>query len=201
MNKQEFLRRLSEALSGLPKGDREDRVSFYGEMIDDRIEEGLSEEQAAAAVGSVDEIAAEIISETPLYKLVREKAAPKRHLKTWETVLLALGAPVWLSLLLSAFAAVFALYASLWSVIVSLWATCVSFAAGALGAVIFGVAASVCGNALAGIAALGALFFLAGLAVFLFFGCRFVTKSTLLLTKKTVLGIKKQLVRREKTNE
>ncbi len=43
MNKQAFLTQLRKGLSGLPQEDIEERLAFYSEMIDDRIEEGLSE--------------------------------------------------------------------------------------------------------------------------------------------------------------
>ena len=56
MLKQEFLAQLRDALCGLPQRDIDERLTFYSEMIDDRMEEGLSEEEAVAAVGSVDEI-------------------------------------------------------------------------------------------------------------------------------------------------
>ena len=56
MNKQEFLAGLQKGLSGLPQEDVEERLTFYGEMLDDRMEEGLSEEEAVAAAGSVEEI-------------------------------------------------------------------------------------------------------------------------------------------------
>ena len=45
MRKQEFLAQLRKALSGLPQDEIEERLTFYGEMIDDRMEEGLSEEE------------------------------------------------------------------------------------------------------------------------------------------------------------
>ena len=73
MNKQEFLTRLRKGLSGLPQEDIEERLTFYSEMIDDRIEEGLSEEEAVAAIGSPDEIAEQIIGEIPIKKIVKEK--------------------------------------------------------------------------------------------------------------------------------
>ena len=56
MTKHEFLAQLRKGLSGLPKDDIEDRLMFYSEMIDDRTEEGLSEEDAVLAVGTIDEI-------------------------------------------------------------------------------------------------------------------------------------------------
>ena len=75
MNKQEFLRGLRTALSGLPQDDIEERVTFYGEMIDDRIEEGMSEDEAVAGIGTVDEVRAQTIAEIPLQKLVKEKVS------------------------------------------------------------------------------------------------------------------------------
>ena len=56
MNKTEFLERLGERLSGLPQEDIDERLGFYGEMIDDRMEENLSEEEAVAQIGSMDDI-------------------------------------------------------------------------------------------------------------------------------------------------
>ena len=50
-----------------------------------------------------------------------------------------------------------------------------------------------------GFAALGAGLFLAGLSVFLFFGCVAATKGLARLTKKILLGIKKRFVRKEKS--
>ena len=61
MNKQDFLKELSRALSGLPREDLEERLAFYSEMIDDRMEDGLSEEEAVADIGSIDEAASQII--------------------------------------------------------------------------------------------------------------------------------------------
>ena len=46
MNKEEFLSELRTKLSGLPQEDIEERISFYSEMIDDRMEDGISEEEA-----------------------------------------------------------------------------------------------------------------------------------------------------------
>ena len=50
MNKQEFLKNLRVSLSNLPQEEIEERIIFYSEMIDDRIEEGLSEEEAKAMI-------------------------------------------------------------------------------------------------------------------------------------------------------
>lgn len=78
MKKQEFLSALKSGLSGLPRQDVEDRLNFYSEIIDDRMEEGLSEEEAVSAVGSVDEIVAQTVTEIPLAKIAKERIIPKR---------------------------------------------------------------------------------------------------------------------------
>lgn len=110
MNKQEFLGALKKRLSGLPKNEIEERLAFYGEMIDDRTEDGRTEEEAVAEIGGADEIAAQIIADIPLTRLVKEKIKPKRRLKTWEIVLIVLGSPIWLSLAIAAAAVFFSMY-------------------------------------------------------------------------------------------
>jgi len=190
MSKQEFLARLRNGLSGLPQDDIEEHLTFYTEMIEDRKEEGLSEEEAVSAIGSVDEIVAQVVSETPLVKIAEERIKSKRWLSAGEIVLLALGSPIWLSLGIAAFAVLFSLYVSLWAVIISLWAVFASF----VGCSICGVLASVVlkagGNGVSGLAMLAAGIVCTGLAIFMFYGCKAVTGGILILTKKMVIWIK-----------
>ena len=78
MNKQEFLELLRKGLYGLPQEDIEERIAFYAEMIDDRIEEGISETEAVEAVGSVEEIVFQTVSEIPFAKIAKERIKTKR---------------------------------------------------------------------------------------------------------------------------
>ena len=199
MNKQEFFARLQNALSGLPREDIEERLTFYSEMIDDRMEEGLTEEEAVAEIGPVDEVVAQIMAEIPLSRLVKERVRPKRALRAWEIFLLVLGSPVWLPLLLAGIAVIFALYVAVWAVIISLWAVEVSLAGSSLGGAISAVVACFQGRGITGIALLGIGILCAGLTIFWFFGCREITKGILLLTKKTALGIKTLFIGKEET--
>lgn len=201
MGKQEFLDRLRAALSGLPREDIEERLTFYSEMIDDRVEEGLTEEQAVAEIGTVDEIVAQIMAEIPLSKLVKERVRPKRALRAWEIFLLVLGSPVWVPLLLAGIAVILAVYTAVWAVIVSLWAVEASLAGTALGGAMSAVFACFQGNGIAGVAMLGAGFVCAGASIFWFFGCRAVTKGILLLTKKTALGLKSLFIGKEEMRD
>ncbi len=57
MTKLEFLSELVKRLDG--REDRSNIVAYYREMIDDRIDDGMSEEEAVAAMGSIDDICRE----------------------------------------------------------------------------------------------------------------------------------------------
>ncbi len=198
MTKPEFIAQLRKKLSGLPNQDIEDRLNFYSEMIDDRIEDGLTEEEAISDIGSVDEISAHIIADIPLTRIAKERIKPKRQLKAWEIILLALGSPIWLSLAVAILAVIIAVYIVLLSVIVSLWAVQASLIACATCGVVVGIILAIVGNRLAGIAMIGAGMICAGLTIFLFFGCREATRGIILLTKKIALCIKKCFVGKEK---
>lgn len=195
MTKLEFIYELSEKLSELPKADVRERLNFYIEMIEDRVEEGISEEDAVAAVGSVDEIAAQIKAELLPGKTIvkREKRSPR----VWEIVLFVLGFPLWFPLLIAAASVIFSIYVSVWSVIISLWMVFASLAMCAIAAVFAGAVLTFGKTVLGGIAMIGAGLVLAGLSILFFFVCRAVSVGTVWLTKKAVRVIKKLFGKKE----
>lgn len=197
MTKHDFLLLLEKRLSGLPQDEVQERLDFYRESIDDRMEEGLSEEEALRQIGSVDEIAAQIIDDIPIAKLIKERTNPQKPWTAWQIVLLILGSPLWLSLLIAAFAVVLSLYMTLWALVISLWAVFASFAASSAAGILLGIGFICGGDVLQGVATIGAGCVLAGLSIFLFYGCKVATKGTVLLTKKIGLGIKKLFIRRK----
>ena len=150
-----------------------------------------------ADLGPLDEIAAQIVADIPLLQIAKKRIKPTRRLKAWEIVLLAVGSPVWASLLIAALAVLIALYASFWAIIVSLWAAFGSLAGCALGGVISGLALSVGANLPAGMALISAGAVCAGLSVLLFFACKAATKGLVVLAGKTVLAVKRCLIKKE----
>lgn len=110
MTKSEFLRRLSGALVKCGKNERKSHIAYYSELIDDYQEEGMTEEQAVAALGNPAEIAAEILAESG--------AAPSMPLSTKILIgiLLVLGFPLWGSLVLAGLLLVLCGFALLWCV-------------------------------------------------------------------------------------
>lgn len=196
MTKQEFITELQKKLSGLPKQEIDERITFYSEMIDDRVEEGLTEEEAILEIGSVDEISVQIAGEIVLSKIAKEKVKSKRCLGAWEIVLLVLGSPIWISLIISALAVILSIYIVLWSAIISIWAVFVSVAACTVVAIV-GVIFIVVGHSIPGVAMIGASIICAGLSIFLFFGCKAATKGFIQLTKKSIRFIKRCFVKKE----
>ena len=197
MDRETFLSELRDRLAGLSPEDREERLTFYREMIDDRMEDGLSETEAVAGIGSVDDVVAQIAAETPLMRLVKERVRPKKSRKAWEIVLLVLGSPVWFPLLIAAFAVLLALYLVLWAVVLSLWAAALSLAVGAVGCLPLAVLYFVRGLPAGGCFILGAGLVLAGLAIPLGAGCAGLTKGLARLTGRLLLGLKTRFVRKE----
>ena len=197
MSKTEFLYELRRRLAGLPQAEIEERIAFYNEMIDDRIEEGLTEEEAVAEIGPVEEIVNQIMAEIPLTTIVRERVKPKRALRAWEIILLVLGSPIWLSLLIAVFAVGLSLYIVLWSLVVCLWAVVVSLAASAVWCLFQVFLYQRAGNPGGALFAGGAALACAGLSILLVFGSLAATKGTARLTKKILLGIKALFVGKE----
>jgi uncharacterized membrane protein len=197
VNKQEFLERLRASLNGLPSDDIEERIAFYNEMLDDKIEEGMSEQEAVKSVGSIEKIVIDIVDDIPLAKIAKERIKPKRQIKVWEIVLLALGSPIWLSLIIALIAVIFSVYVSLWSVIISLWSVFASLVACAVGGVVACAVFSVTGSVYTGVAMLSAGLVCAGLSIFMFYCCKLVTKGILFVTKKIVVWLKNCFIKKE----
>lgn len=197
MSKQEFLSAIRARLAKLPPGDLEKSLDYYSEMIDDRVEDGLSEEDAVAAMGSVEDIAAQILMDTPLPILVKAAGKPSRALRIWEIVLLILGSPVWLPLLLAAAAIILSLYAVLWAVIATLYTADLGVAAGALcgaaGLLLFLLR----GFPIQAILFLGASLICAGLAIALFLLFNQITRGAAFLSALPFRAIRASFIRKE----
>ncbi len=197
MNKQEFLLALRGALSALPEADIRASVDYYTEIIDDRMEEGIPETEAVASLGSVVAAAEQILLDMPLPKLVKARVKPKRKLRAWEIVLIAVGSPVWFPILLSLAVVVVAVYIVLWAVAVSLYAADIGVGAGLAAGVAGAVLLFVMGHPASALALLSAGFVCGGLAIFGFFSCNAAAKGIWRLGKLMWRGIKSCFIRKE----
>lgn len=132
MNKSEFLKKLKSSLTRMTKEERERTLSYYSELIDDRIDSGATEEEAVGALGNIDEITAQILRDA------EEQGTLKPERKPVNTTLLIVGSPLWVPLLIAALSVIFSLYVTVWAVLFSFWASVFAFAVSALGGVVGG---------------------------------------------------------------
>lgn len=190
MSKQEFLNQLERRLAGLPTEDIDERLNFYSEMIDDRMEEGLSEEEAVNEIGPIDTVVSQILSETPFPIIVREKIRSKRSFETWEIVLLVLGFPLWFSLLVAAASLVFSVFVVIWSLAFSMWAVTFSFAISVIVAVLGGIVEIFHFEGWRGVAYISIGFIMTGFSILMFIASIYMSKAAILLSKKFWIKIK-----------
>ena len=191
MKKIEFLDAVGAKLRGLPREDIARSLDFYSEMIDDRIEDGLTEEAAVLAMGSVDGVVSEIMADTPLSSLVREKIKSRRRVSPWEMVLIVLGAPVWLSLLIAVFIILLSVYIVIWSVVVSLFAVVVSLAASSVGLGLAGVVLAAMGHFAQAFLVIGVGFICAGTSILMAFVSVKAAELSVYIGKLIIIGVKR----------
>ncbi|WP_270403816.1 DUF1700 domain-containing protein [Candidatus Collinsella stercoripullorum] len=128
MTRDEFLDRLGELLACLPADQVEETRQFYAEAIADRMEDGMSEQEAVAAIGAPGAVAEAVLDDLPAVPRAIAKTRRRSTVLLW--VLTVVGSPVWVPLLLAFVAVALSVYACIWVL-----ALCVWIVAAALGAV------------------------------------------------------------------
>ena len=192
MNKEEFLKELRSHLKGLSQEDINERISFYSEMIDDRVDEGKTEAQAIEELGGVDKVIDDILKDTPLLKLVKERTKPKRALRAWEIIFLILGFPLWFPLFLVFVILCLVGYLLVWVWVLVSYAIEAAFMAGSVWGFVGFV--TFLANGTFSMTYLGAGILGLGLSFLFIFACIGTTKATILLSKATGRRIKRWLV-------
>ena len=194
MTKKDFTLVLREKLKRFPKQDVEERINFYIEIIDDSIEDGLTEEEAISKIGSIDEVVEQIASEIPFTKIVKNSAIPKRRLSAWEIILLVVGSPIWFGLIISLFAVVFSVFASLWAVVIVFWSVAISFSVCGPLALLLGILFIFIKSGAEGFAIIGASLVIAGVGILLVFLSKILTRLLVRLAKAIIYSLKKAFI-------
>ena len=197
MNKNEFMAELSRKLSGLSNEDIKKSLAYYNEIIEDSVEDRMSEEEAIASLGDIDEITTQIVMDTPITKLVKEKVKSTRTLRAWEIILIVLGSPIWLSLGIAAFAVVFSLYISIWSIVFSLFVTAFALFVSAFAFLIATVWLLFTKAFVQSALFFGGALVIAGVAILMYLGTYYTAKGIVILTKSIFKAIKKSFVKKE----
>lgn len=182
MTKAEFLWQLEKRLHRLPDFERSRSLTFYSESIDDRMEDGMTEENAVASLGSLDEIVSGILVDTPLTTIIqtRLKESKKKsgNQRMW-MILAICSSPFWFPLAIAFAAVLFTVYVCIWVVVLCLFVVAFSLA--------------LCGvvGLLAGVALCWTAGFPTGLAVF---GAGLSCAGLFLMCFKPIIWMSKQFM-------
>ena len=107
MNKQEYLDTLRAELEKQSITNIGNMIEYYDEMICDRIEEGMSEEDAVRSMTPIPEVVREAVLDKSVPSLVKDRVKMSREKAQksgngWLWIVLAIvGFPVWLPLLIT----------------------------------------------------------------------------------------------------
>lgn len=190
MNKQEFLQALETRLGDLSAEERSQALEFCAEGIDDRMEDGTGEEEAVAALGSVEDVARDLLADRPLRAVVRERV--RREGNAGHIVLLILASPF----LLSFFAIGLSVYIVLWMLMLTVYAVLWSLLVAGAACILGGIAGIFVAGAAPGLCVCGAGLFSFALGLLLFDPARAAAKGSLKLTKAFGRGCKRLIVGR-----
>ena len=199
MRKEEYLNRIRDLLQGLPSEDLEPSLAFYAESIEDRMEDGMSEEEAVASMESPEEAVRTIQMELPLPKLVKARVRDRRRMGPMEIILLVLGFPLWFPLLLTAAVLALTFYLLVWVLVLVLGVVVLSLAVSALACAVASIVVFSKAGLKGLLLVLGAGFVLAGLAILLSLLLPPACRGTVKLGKAMLRGTKSLLIRKEKT--
>ena len=196
MSRDAFIGELRHRMAGLPQETVERTVEYYGELIADSVEDGLTEEEAVARLGSLEEIVASVVKDTPLTQIVetRIQERKKKGSSGWVIALLILGAPVWLPVLIAVLAVLFALFIALWAVVIALWAVVAAVILTGLAAMVAGVVELCRLHLPQGLVLLGGGLVCLGLCALLYLLMKLLTVGTVKLCKWLWVGIKSLFV-------
>ncbi len=202
MRKKEFISEIRDALRGYPRNEVENSVEFYSELIDDRMENGMEEEQAVASLGDLDRIIKNIKMDMPLKSVIKERVAERKeerirenkHIGAGTIILLILGAPLWLPLAIVGFVLICVFFIVLWVIDIAGFAAGIGLAAGLAAGAVGAVSSFIAGNPGTGIAFIGAGVAALGIAIFLFMAGVGIAKGNCRLTGGILRGTKRRIV-------
>ena len=174
MTRNEFISSLSARLHSIPGTERQKALDWYSELICDRMEE-MPEADAVSGIGSVDEIADEILSQYRQNTTVvhssdgtepQSRRSPDKGVNTALVIFAAVVlSPIWLPLLITGLSLALVAVLLVWCAVVTVGVMLVSAAAvGAVG-LVYGFWALFVINPAYGLLVLGTALISAGLTL------------------------------------
>lgn len=201
MSKNEFLGKLRIEMQNAGLDNISNVIEYYDEMLEDRIEDGMTEEEAVASLESIPSIIASMKADKPMSEVVKErikeskdKADKKGHSALWITLAI-IGSPIWFSLLIALGALVFALYVTIWALVIAFFATTFALGIAAVACLVAAPVSIFLGwvPIATSVAMLGIALFLGGICIFLWSPVVAFAKLSINACKKGVAAIKRRI--------
>lgn len=174
MTRNEFITSLSARLQGIPENERQKALDWYSELICDRMEE-MPEADAVSGIGSVDEIADEILSQYRQNTTVvhssdstepQSRRSPDKGVNTALVIFAAVVlSPIWLPLLITGLSLALVAVLLVWCAVVTVGVMLVSAAAVGVVGLVYGFWALFVINPAYGLLVLGTALISAGLTL------------------------------------
>ena len=174
MTRNEFISSLSARLQGIPGTERQKALDWYSELICDRMEE-MPEADAVSGIGSVDEIADEILSQyrqntTAVHSSdsaePQSRRSPDKGVNTALVIFAAaVLSPIWLPLLIVGLSLALVAVVLVWCAVVTVGVMLVSAAAVGVVGLVYGFWALFVINPAYGLLVLGTALISAGLTL------------------------------------
>lgn len=174
MTRNEFISSLSARLHSIPGTERQKALDWYSELICDRMEE-MPEADAVSGIGSVDEIADEILSQYRQNTTVvhssdstepQSRRSPDKGVNTALVIFAAVVlSPIWLPLLITGLSLALVAVLLVWCAVVTVGVMLVSAAAVGVVGLVYGFWALFVINPAYGLLVLGTALISAGLTL------------------------------------
>ncbi len=190
MTREQFCERLRQSLLGLPQVEISKTLNYYAEIIDDRMEEGMSEDAAVAGMEPVDMIAARVMADH------QSSMPPKRSLSGLQITLILLGFPLWFPLMVVAACLGVVILALMWVIVLAVWGICLGLFAGGVAAILNPGFVAVQAGDMNTMLRIGMSLAAVGLSVFVFYGARGAVALAAGATESLAKGIKGVLMKR-----
>lgn len=200
MNKQEFFNDLAARLAPLPQIEIDKSIAYYNEMLDDRVEDGMTEEEAVSALGDVRVLTESVMCDQSIPALVKARVSESKDRAASKGLWLVLaiaGFPLWFPLLAALAAVVIALYVSIWSVIISFYAVVLSLGVACFAGLLAGFARGFVTSMPLGLCIIGMAVVCGALCLFLIKPVYLITKRLLRFTTDSMRRIKSLFITRK----
>lgn len=188
MKKREFLETLRQTLSSLPLHELEKQLNYYEEMLNDMIEDGMSEEEATSRIGDPVEVGRNILADMPNpppKPMQPPKKTSAAKSSVWIVIALILGFPIWFSVGIAALSVVIAVLASVLALLIAAVAVVIALVVGGFALIVAPFFLTVGTPAASVVLLIGTGLLMMGLGFLFVFGVYYLSKGLAFLTRKS----------------